>query len=117
MENAKVAVFEDNHTLTKLYHDLLGSYGHQIVSSAKTMEQARELIASLEPGTLDAAIVDGNLSSGSTGDDGREIVRLLGERDGKLATIAMSGAGPIEGATHQVGKDKVLQLLDVLAEL
>ena len=117
MENAKVAVFEDNHSLREMYEDFLKAYGHQILCSAATMEQARALIETLEPGMLDAAIVDGNLSGGSSGDDGREIVRRLHERDATIATIAMSGAGQIEGAKHQVGKDNIVKLTEVLNNL
>lgn len=103
--------------MRETYEDFLGAFGHQIVCSAATMEQARELIEGLEPGSVDAAVVDGNLNGGSSGDDGREIVRLLHERDPNIATIAMSGAGNIEGAKHQVGKDNILKLTDVLKDL
>jgi hypothetical protein len=105
MENAKVVYFEDSESLQELASVYLQMALNHIVRSALTMDQARELINQLEPGTVNVAIVDGNLTSTvHTGNDGREIVELLRAKDENIIIIGSTGDDIVEGADYQVPK-------------
>ncbi len=105
MENAKIAYFEDQESLRRIVTIFLRDAGHEVLHAIDTMEKARALIAELEPESIDVAIVDGNLGSGSTGEDGKEIVRLLRERLGNsVVVIGSSGSDDVAGADYQASK-------------
>ncbi len=119
MENARIVHFEDDESFRKLceiYVDKM--FGHQVLYSIASMDQAREFIEGLETGQVDVAIIDGNLNSRTiSGNDGAEIVELLHAKDPRVTTIGFSGGGDVPGANLQVGKGNFDKLKEAIKEL
>lgn len=105
MNGAKVGIFEDDQDWHEILTEIVEENGHRVAVSAKSMDEAREAIESLEEGSLDVAIVDGNLNPNTrTGADGAEVTRLLREKLGNLTVIGFSGSNEINGVDVSVKK-------------
>ncbi|MCA9332377.1 hypothetical protein KDA00_00720 [Candidatus Saccharibacteria bacterium] len=123
MDNARIAHFEDNESLRQLLSEMFQYYGHAIVGVASTMEEAGQLVEHIEPGEVDIAIVDGNLTRNGPGQvgenrDGAEIANLLRSKFGNSVTIiGYPGYGVIEGADVNLQKGKPQLLIDKIAEI
>ena len=107
MEGARVGLFEDSKQWAELVTEIVGDEGHTVTVKAATIEEARSVIDGLEEGSLDVAIVDGNLNPNtSSGADGVEVTRLLREKVGAVTVIGFSGGNDIPGVDHSVSKVK-----------
>lgn len=88
---------------------------------AMSMDEAREFIGRLKEGSMDVAIVDGNLSGqDANGKYGAEMVRLLRDKfGGAICIIGSSGSNKVEGADYNVSKadDAVAKIIDIIDEL
>lgn len=105
MEKAKVGIFEDNKDWHEILTEIVEDNGHSVAASAKSMDEARATIEALEEGSLDVAVVDGNLNPyTSTGADGAEVTRLLREKLGNITVIGFSGSNEVVGADFSVRK-------------
>ncbi len=108
MDGAKVGIFEDHKGWCEVLTEILEENGHTVVAIACSMNEARTAIDGLGEGSLDVAVVDGNLNPNTdTGDDGAEITRLLKERLGGIVIIGFSGGNDVEGVDHSVSKNGV----------
>lgn len=119
MEQAKIAIFEDSPLLQDNLATILALENHQVIAQASSMQSAEEIIEELLDGSLDVAIVDGNLSPGAYGcSEGVLIARLLHEKFSAVTVISYSGERDIEGADIQFGKLKgMLELLKIIRDL
>lgn len=101
----KIGIFEDDEDWYEILTEIVEKNGHRVAASAKSMDEARTTIESLEEGSLDVAVVDGNLNPNtSTGADGAEVTRLLREKLGNITVIGFSGSNEIHGVDVSVKK-------------
>lgn len=118
MENAKIGIFDDADFVRKIFREYLELDGHTIVAEADTVEDSKASIETMEPGTMDIAIVDGNFSGtrlDST--EGSEIARTLRSRLPEVVIIGVSSAAPIEGADINYSKDNFTQARRYIKDL
>ncbi len=105
MKRAKVGIFEDDVDWRELLTEIVEDSGHSVAVAVRDMDEARAAIDDLEEGSLDVAIVDGNLNPNeSTGADGAEITRLLHKKLGAITVIGFSGINQIAGVDHSLSK-------------
>lgn len=121
MKNASIGVIEGDKLWRDLFDFPLKHAGHAIVMEAMSVDEAREFIGRLEKGSMDVAIVDGNLSGqDADGNYGAEIVRLLRVALGEeVCIIGSSGSNKVEGADYNVSKadNAVARIIDIIDEL
>ena len=107
MENARVAIFEDDPQIQRLLAMFVVEQGlHRIVALARSIEEAVTAIDALEPDGLDVALVDGNLSPGREDSaEGAQIAAMLRAKFGDMVTIiGISGSNPIGAADINITK-------------
>lgn len=120
----KLALFEDDQFLIDVMTGLLKKNGHDVVLTCMSLADSRIALTVDSHGKLksaidfDAAIVDGNLSPGISGQDGVQICRLLRTINPSPVIIGNSGGGTVVGADHQARKDLsfLLALLPTLGK-
>lgn len=113
MKQARVAVFEDSPDWQRLYETFLADDGHQVVASATSMPEARETIDALEPGDIDVALVDGNISPNARGAfEGDELANLLRIKLGNVTIIGVSNERDIVGADTNIIKTRTPRLIN-----
>jgi DNA-binding NtrC family response regulator len=115
MEKAKVALFEDDEAIRDFLRRRLLRSGHSIEVVASNMSEARQVVASLEQGEVDVAVVDGNMGIGSG--DGAEITALLHDKHIGVIVVGHSSSGEVPGADVNADKMGSTSLLDIIAEL
>jgi CheY-like chemotaxis protein len=76
LENARIAVFEDNETLRDLLRHMAALTGHTVVAEAINLDEATGVIENIE---FDVAVVDGNLekSRDLSCKDGKAVVNAI----------------------------------------
>jgi CheY-like chemotaxis protein len=119
MDKARVAIFEDSEAMQQVVSHIVQANGHLVVAQARTLGEAESVIASLEPGNLDVAVVDGNLDSERLGGyDGARVARLLREKLGEVMIIGYSATDEIEGVDHhlQKGIDHPISMLRIISD-
>lgn len=111
MREANIIIFEDSDATTEgirlnfSKNNTGPEYSFKIIEAVSTIDSARKLIEDLEEGEVDFAIVDGNLSPGSTdSQEGAEIVRLLHENFTDIVTIGFSASPREFGASVMIHK-------------
>lgn len=117
MENARVGIIEDNELVRGMLSRFVVEMGlHEIVFTAQTMNEALAAIESLQPGDVDVALVDGNLSPNrDDSSEGAQISELLRAKLGETVTIiGISGSGPVEGADINIPKTGTSVGMDVV---
>ncbi len=97
-----VVVFEDDASVIELLTWFLPENGYTILAFISSMEEARDVIPSLDPKAIWAAIVDGDLSSHHDTEDGKHLVQAL--RTKEILTVGFAGLGNI-GADVEIGKN------------
>lgn len=118
MEQARVVIIEDSDVMRFAYNASLSVAGHQVVAEATSMTQVHEVLGNLEPGQVDIAIVDGNLTPGARGcDEGARVVELIREMLPEVRAIGASNEQPIRGADINVDKGDIGQLLGYIASV
>ena len=115
MDNARVALFEDDEAIRDLVQRRLERSGHSIGVVASNMDEARSVIAELEAGSVDVAVVDGHM--GVSREDGTEISRLIHERFSNVVVVGHSSSGIVPGADINADKLGSTSLLDIIAAL
>lgn len=104
MENAKVAIFEDSEDWQALFGETVEDAGHTVVGRAISMPEAESLVDTLEEGSVDVAIVDGNLSRDVSGADGERIAGLLHQKFDGIMVIGASSSEDVRGADVNFSK-------------
>ena len=111
MENAKIGLFEDHDRLREnIARELVDTYRHQVPVLAASAAEALAVIKGLEPGSLDVALVDGNLTRGRKDNaEGARIAKALREVLGDgVSIIGMSlTEEPIAGADIDIPKSNM----------
>ena len=76
MENARIAVFEDNEAMRDLLRRMADLTGHAVVAEAVNLEEASDIIENIE---FDVAVVDGNLEKAAdlSCRDGKAVVNAI----------------------------------------
>lgn len=116
MENARLAIIEDNESLVQVVETLLEVHGHELTEKLSTMEDVRRKVRNLSKSQIDAVIVDGNLGRETTGEDGAEAVSLIRRHLGGICVIGYSASGHVKGADYDSRKDinEVLSIIEAL---
>jgi hypothetical protein len=122
MENAKIAVFEDNTDSIDLIITTLDGSGHELVGIASNPDDAITLAKKIRAGEIIANVLllDGNLSNipPLDGRDVRKIMDVIGLRRSDYLIINISLSDPNDlGVVFDVdlGKDRIVpDLLEVL---
>lgn len=94
MENAQVAIFEDNDLVREIYKGQLRETTHQVVAEADTLANALETIESIKLGNLvvDVILLDGNLDTKGQGFgyDAKTIVQAIQKNNLTAKVIGLS---------------------------
>ena len=119
MENATVAIFDDDAEIIKHLEVLLEAYGHSVSRVTRSMDEVPEAVDVLAAHPVDVAIVDGNLHfSRLNSEDGKEVIRKLRAAEAARLIIGFSGTHDVEGADHNIPKGaRVLEILDLIRAL
>ena len=118
MENARIVVFEDDPKVVKMLQTSADMTNQEIVGVANTLDESLNLIDLTE---FDAAIVDGNLDSGTLDcSDGRKIVDAIRtKREGAVivwfSSITAEDANVEIEPRLDIGKD-VFGALEAISE-
>ncbi len=115
MDNARVALFEDDPTVSDALARRLQRHGHTVVVHAADMDEAKHVIENLNDGEVDVAIVDGNLGSGSG--DGAIITSLLKDKQADLPVVGNSANGKVAGADFNAEKAGSAILLSIIEDI
>ena len=115
MKGARVGVFEDFPALQEMFKSWLEMYGHEVVMTATSLKEAKEVIEQADPGSLDVALVDGDL--GENPHEGAEIIKSLRQKMGEIAIVNVSGEYPADGADTHIPKGKVEQIMTYILQL
>ncbi len=116
-EKAKVFVAEDDETWQKFIKIYLEEAGHSVVATARTIEEAMEIIEKLEEMGIDVAVLDGNLNEDEyKGFDGMAMLRKIRDTAKNVKTVGMSG-NSVPGTDVDLGKRKVSEIGKVVTNL
>lgn len=92
-ERATVIIIDDNREFAEVLGQILAVDGHQVKAIAGSKKEGLELIDKLEreKEKIDVALLDGNLTKGSTGGlDGKELANEIRSRLPKVRIISIS---------------------------
>ena len=106
-ENAKIFLVDDDEGTNRSLSFVLRIYGHTIVETATTLDEALEKIPSLDEKGVNVAIVDGNLSmEGQSGDDGEIVARQIKAQHPEIVVIGHATRNLIRNADVNCPKPK-----------
>jgi len=120
MENARVAIFEDNKLVQEGLSMWLEMSGHVVVKQVETFDAVNSTICGLAKSGegVDIALVDGNLSRGEIdGTEGAYICDRLKSTFPAVRVVGMSMAGPVPGADTDILKSDTKAILDFIARI
>lgn len=120
MENAKIAIFEDDDTTRELLAELLQRSNHEIVIKSCSFEESVQIIDSLKPRSIDVVLLDGNLTEGrNDSKEGSQLAQMLRKKlSTEVAIIGITGSrNPIEGANIAIDKFEIDKIREYIASL
>lgn len=118
MENARIGLFEASPGVRAVIRIVFEKHEHAIVMEAGSLEEAREVLASLGPGQMDIAVIDGNFTPGSKDNsEGGELAGLVSEKDEDIVIIGIPDEGIVEGAEYNRSSKDIYELLGFIAGL
>ena len=112
----KIAIFDPDVHLQDALKNMFQNFGHTVVASAQTSEQAKKELDRLDPGDCDIFLVNGEMRQrADSHQEGEELVRIIGERG--LGVVIGISLENLEGAHDNVipGTVDMLTDLDALA--
>ena len=120
MDKAKIILIEDSEGWRNDIRADLEAGGHVVEALACSVETALLLVDlfAQSPGSLDVAVVDGNLSPGSeNGADGERVAEDIHSRLPGVVVIGISLDGTVPGADLNVPKDSSRALHKAISDL
>jgi CheY-like chemotaxis protein len=89
-EEIKVAIFEDDKTYQDILKMILEEMGVSVVLLAATMDEAVAAIPTLEKKGVTHVFLDGNLSPGTSGEDGVRLNEKIKQQAPAVLTVGLS---------------------------
>jgi len=116
-EKAKVFIAEDHNFYLERAIENLKAGGHEVIVTAKTYAEAKEMAPRLENLGIDVAILDGNFSPDeSEGWEGQAILRIIREKCPNVKIIGFSGV-PMKGVDFDLKKGGLRNIAQTVSEL
>lgn len=90
-KNAEIFLAEDDEEMNRDIVDVVTGGGHVVIYNATDFETALSNVEKLEPGQIDAAVLDGNLDQQThTGEHGRILAEKIRAVDPNIPIIGIS---------------------------
>ncbi len=108
----KIAIFDPDKHLQDALINMFQGFGHTIVASAQTSEQAKKELARLKPGDCDIFLVNGEMRQRADSyQEGEELVRIISERG--LGVVIGTSLEELEGAHDNISPGTVHMLTNL----
>lgn len=105
----RIALIEDESALRRLCALRLAGSEHSIVIEAATMPEALEALSHFEELGVNMALLDGNLSGGSSGNDGEKLAGAIKDRFPQVTIVGFSSNPEgVRGADVSLDKSELL---------
>lgn len=104
-ENADIFLAEDDSEKVADIRQILRGSGHRVLIMADNRRQAIGLAERLQPGLVQIALIDSNLSSNLNGQDAEDIIQRIHEQDPEVKIIGISYVDRVESADIQIVND------------
>lgn len=115
-EKARVCIIDDDPIRQEMIAEYLEIFGHQVLLTALSLQQALAVIPRFKGTGINTALVDGNLTKkDDSGSDGARVTRAIRTEAPEVKIVGISGSGHVEGV--DMNYNPIKDSLDNLAEL